>query len=110
MNARLDLTGETYFYGSRIQEIHLGEPELASYTGQFRSAELDTVYSLSIERGILTLRNRDTPPQKLIPIAKDEFDAGEFGRFVCERGSSGRVFGFRVFTQAARGIAFKKED
>jgi CubicO group peptidase (beta-lactamase class C family) len=110
MDARLDLTGETYFSGSRIQEIHLGEPELASYTGQFRSAELDTVYSLSLDKGMLTLRNRDTPPQKLIPIAKDEFDAGEFGRFVCERGSSGRVFGFRVFTQDARGIAFKKED
>src|SRR5580698_1902691 len=61
MNARLDLTGETYFSGSRTQEIPLGEPELASYTGQFRSTELDTVYSLSEVKGTLTLRNGDKP-------------------------------------------------
>jgi len=106
--AKLDIKGETYFSGSRVLELLVGEPVLASYTGQFASAELDTVYSLSIESGILTLRNRDNPPQKLTPIAKDEFDAGDFGRLVFERDSGGRVFGFRVFTQEARGIAFKK--
>ncbi len=109
VHAKLDMRGETYFSGSRVQELHLGEPVLASYTGQFRSAELDTVYSLSIDKGVLTLRNHDNPPQKLIPIAKDEFDAGDFGRLVFERDSGGRVFGFRVFTQDARGIAFSKE-
>jgi CubicO group peptidase (beta-lactamase class C family) len=110
MHAKLDLKGETYFSGSRIQELHLDKPVLASYTGQFRSTELDTVYGLSLEKDILTVRNRDNPPQKLTPIAQDEFDAGDLGRFVFERDSGGRVFGFRVFTQAASGIAFKKED
>lgn len=110
MHAKLDLKGETYFSGSRIQELHLDKPVLASYTGQFRSTELDTVYGLSLEKDTLTLRNRDNPPQKLTPIAKDEFDAGDLGRLVFERDSGGRVFGFRVFTQAASGIAFKKED
>ena len=110
MHAKLDLTGETYFSGSRIQELHLGKPVLVSNTGQFRSTELDTVYGLSLEKDSLTLRNRDNSPQKLTPIAKDEFDAGDLGRLVFERDSGGRVFGFRVFTQAARGIGFKKED
>jgi CubicO group peptidase (beta-lactamase class C family) len=110
MHAKLDLKGETYFSGSRIQELHLGELALASYTGRFRSAELDTVYGFSLEKDTLTLRNRDNPPQKLTPIARDEFDAGDLGRLVFERDSGGRVFGFRVFTQDARGIAFKKED
>ena len=112
MHARLDLKGETYFSGSRVQELHVGESVLASYTGQFRSAELDSVYGLSLEKDslLLTLLNRTNPPQKLTPIGKDEFDAGDIGRLVFERGSGGRVFGFRVFTQAARGIAFKKED
>lgn len=109
MQAKLDLKGETYFSGSRVRELHLGEPVLASYTGQFRSAELDTVYSLSIDKGVLTLRNCDNPPQKVTPIAKDEFDAGDFGRLVFEHDSGGRVLGFLVFTQAARDIAFKKE-
>jgi hypothetical protein len=110
MHAKLDLKGETYFSGSRVQERHLGEPVLASYAARFRSTELDTVYGLSLEKDTLTLRNRDNPPQKLTPIAKDEFDAGDFGRLVFERDSGRRIFGFRIFTQDARGIAFKKED
>ena len=112
MHANLDITGETYFSGGKIQELHLGEPVLAAYAGQFRSTELDAVYSLSVEKGTLSLslRNRDNPPQNLTPIAKDEFDAGDFGRLVFERDSGGRVFGFRVFTQDARGIAFKREE
>jgi CubicO group peptidase (beta-lactamase class C family) len=110
MQAKLVLKGETYFSGSRIQELRLGKTALASYTGQFRSTELDAVYGLSLEKDILTLRNRDNPPQELTPIAQDEFDAGDLGRLVFERDSGGRVFGFRVFTQEARGIAFKKEN
>jgi hypothetical protein len=110
MHAKLDLKGETYFSGSRIQELRLAKPALDSYTGQFRSAELDTVCGMSVEKDTLTLRDRDNPPQDLTPIAQDEFDAGDLGRLVFGRDSGGRVFGFRVFTQDARGIAFKKED
>jgi CubicO group peptidase (beta-lactamase class C family) len=109
MHAKLDLKGETYFSGNRIQELHLREPVLNSYTGRFRSTELDTVYGFSVEKDTLTLRNRENPPQKLTAIAKDEFDAGDLGRLVFERDASGRILGFRVFTQDARGIAFKKE-
>lgn len=110
MQAKHEKKGETYFSGSRVQELHLGEPALASYAGQFRSTELDTIYGLSLEKGALTLRNRDNPPQKLTPIAKDEFDADNFGTLVFERNSGGRVSGFRVYTDGARGIAFKKEE
>ena len=100
--------GEPSFSGDRIEEIHLGEPALASYTGQFRSTELDAFYGLSLEKDTLTLRNRNNPPQKLIPIAKDEFDAGDLGTLIFERDSGSRVLGFRVFPDDARGIEFKK--
>lgn len=110
MHAKLDLKGETYFSGNRVQELHLGEPVLASFTGRFQSPELDTVYRLSLESDSLTLRNRDNPPQKLTPIAKDEFDAGDLGRLVFQKDSSGRVLSFRVFAQDARGVAFRKEN
>ena len=110
MQANLVLKGETYFSGSRIKELRPSKAVLASYTGQFGSTELDAVYGLSLEKDILTLRNRDNPPQELTPIAQDEFDAGDLGRLVFERDSGGRVFGFRVFTQEASGIAFKKEN
>ncbi len=110
MHARLDIKGETYFTGSAVEQLHISEPRLASYTGQFRSTELDTVYGLFLEKDTLTLRNRDNPPQKLTPIAKDEFDAGDFGSLVFERDTDGRVFGIRLFTQDARAIAFRKEN
>jgi hypothetical protein len=109
-HAKLDIKGETYFSGSRVVELHLSEPVLASYTGRFSSTELNTVYGLYLEKDTLTLRNRDDPPQNLNPIAKDEFDAGDFGRLVFERDTGGRVSGFHVFTQGARGIAFRKEN
>jgi CubicO group peptidase (beta-lactamase class C family) len=108
LQAKVEMEGETYFSGSRIQELRLGKPVLASYTGQFRSTELDTAYSLSLETDTLTLRKRDNPPQKLAPIAQDEFDAGDLGTLVFERGSGGQVLGFRVFRERARGIPFEK--
>ena len=110
MHAKLDIKGETYFSGSRVVELHLSEAVLASYTGRFSSTELNAVYGLCLENHILTLRNRDDPPQNVSPIAMDEFDAGEFGRLVFERDTGGRVSGFHLFTQDARGIAFRKEN
>jgi CubicO group peptidase (beta-lactamase class C family) len=109
-HAKLEIKGETYFSGSKVQELRLDQVALAPYTGQFRSTELDTVYSMSLQKDYLTVRNGEKPPQKLTPIAKDEFDASELGRLVFERNSAARVIGFRVFTQDARGIPFKKED
>jgi CubicO group peptidase (beta-lactamase class C family) len=108
MKAKLDIQGETYFSGSRVEELPLGNPELAAYAGQFRSAELDATYSLSLEQGKLTLRNRENPPGKLIQIAPEEFDAGDLGRIVLHRESDGRVSSLSVFTQDVRGIEFKK--
>ena len=107
-HAKIDLMGKPSFSGRRIGEIHLGKPALASYTGQFRSTELDAVYGLSLEKDTLTLRNRDNPLQKLTPIAKDQFDTVDLGTLLFERDLGGRVLGFRLFVGDARGIAFKK--
>lgn len=108
MKARLDIQGETYFSGSRVEEIRLSNPELAAYAGRFQSAELDATYSLSLEQGTLTLRNRDNPPEQLIPVAPDEFDANALGRVVFHRDSDGRVSNLTVFTQDVRGVEFQR--
>jgi hypothetical protein len=108
MTARLDIQGETYFLGRRVDERQSSKPELASYVGQFRSPELDATYSLSLELGKLSLRDRDTEPQKLTPIAPDEFDANDLGRIVFHRDLQGRVSGLAVFAQDVRGVEFKK--
>jgi len=108
MKASLDIQGETYFSGSRVEEIRLSNPELAAYAGRFQSAELDATYSLSLEEGTLTLRNRDNPPEQLIPVAPDEFDANALGRLVFHRDSDGRVSNLTVFTQDVRGVEFQR--
>lgn len=108
MNAKLNIQGETYFSGRRVEELRLSNTALAAYAGQFRSSELDATYSLSLEQGTLTLRNRDNAPEKLIPIATDEFDAKGLGRIVFHRDSQGQVSGLAVFTQDARDIELKR--
>jgi CubicO group peptidase (beta-lactamase class C family) len=110
MKARLDIQGETYFSGSRVEELRLSGTALAAYEGRFRSTELDATYSLSLEQGTLALRNRDNPPEKLIPITPDEFDAGSLGRVVFHRDSDGRVSSLTVFTQDVRGIEFQNTN
>jgi CubicO group peptidase (beta-lactamase class C family) len=104
MKATLDIQGETYFSGRRVEEVRSSSTALAAYVGQFQSPELDVTYSVSLEHGILTLRNRDNPPKKLTQIAPDEFDSNELGRIVFHRDLQGRVSALVVFTQDARGV------
>jgi CubicO group peptidase (beta-lactamase class C family) len=110
MKSRLDIQGENYFSGSKVEEIHLSNTALAAYAGRFRSAELDATYSLSLQHGALTLQIRENPSERLIPIAASEFDAGEIGRIVFHRDSESRVSGLTVFTQDVRGIEFQKTN
>lgn len=108
MKATLDLEGETYFSGNKVNETHLSEAVLSGYTGEYRSEELDASYSLSILQGTLTLKHHDNSPVKLNPVAQDQFDAGDLGTIVFHVDANHRVSALTVFSQAARGISFRK--
>ena len=108
MKARLDIQGETYFSGRKVEELHSSNAALAAYAGQFQSQELDVMYRVSLEHGILTLRNGDNSLKKLTQIAPDEFDSDELGRIVFRRDLQGRVSALAVFTQDVRGIELRK--
>jgi hypothetical protein len=110
MKARLDIQGETYFSGRKVDELHSSKTALAAYAGQFRSQELDATYSVSLEHGMLTLRNGDNAPNKLTQIAPDEFDSNELGRIVFRRNLRGRVSALAVFTQDVRGVELRKQN
>jgi hypothetical protein len=90
MRARLDIQGETYFSGARIEEIHLTQTTLADYEGRFRSEELDATYRLSIMQGTLTLSSHENRAEKLTPIIQDEFDAGSIGTVLFHREKDGK--------------------
>ena len=110
MEARLDIEGETYFSGTRVEEPHLSTTELAAYAGRFRSGELDATYDLSVEDGALMLRMGDNPPKKLNAIAPDEFEINDLGAIVFHRDERKRVRGLSLFAQSSRGIEFSKTN
>ena len=107
MKATLETDGGTFFAGKRIESPHLSETELAAYAGQYRSAELEATYNLSIDQGSLMLTTNWNPPLKLIPIARDEFESEEFN-VVFQRDANHRVSGLSVFTIRARNVSFDR--
>jgi hypothetical protein len=108
MKATLVTDGETFFAGKRIDAPHPSEANRADYAGQYRSAEIDTTYDLSIDSGGLLLRNKWNPPLKLTAIAPDEFESGDLGTLVFRRDANHRVGGLSVFTVNARDVNFEK--
>jgi CubicO group peptidase (beta-lactamase class C family) len=108
MKARLDIQGETYFSGRKVEALNSSGTALAAYAGQFHSQELDATYSVSLEHGMLTLRVGDIPPKKLTQIAPDEFDSNGLGRIAFRRDLQGRVSALAIFTQDVRGMELRK--
>jgi CubicO group peptidase (beta-lactamase class C family) len=110
MKATLEMDGNTFFAGKRIEEPHLSDADLATYAGQFRSTELDATYNLSITKGGLSLRDSSVPTLRLTPIAPDEFESEEFGTIVFRRDADRHVIGLYVFTVNARNVSFEKTN
>ena len=108
MRATLVTDGGTFFAGKRIDEPKLSETELMDYAGQYTSSEIQTTYVLSIDQGVLVLRNKWNPPIKLTAIAPGEFESGGLGTLVFRRDANQRVSGLSVFTVNARDINFER--
>ncbi|MGC2404218.1 MAG: serine hydrolase domain-containing protein [Acidobacteriaceae bacterium] len=110
MSATLVMDGDTFFAGKRIEDLHLTNAQLATYTGRFRSAEVGAVYTLSIEGGSLLLRLNWNPPLKLNPIATDQFENEDLGTIIFQRNASQQVSGLSLSSARARGVLFQKTD
>jgi len=110
MKATLEMDGEAFFAGRRIQEPRLSDAELSSYAGRYRSTEIDALYRLSVEKGSLVLQLNWNSPLKLVPIALDEFECEELGTVVFRRDAHHRLSGMSLFSVNARGVSFEKEN
>jgi CubicO group peptidase (beta-lactamase class C family) len=108
MSCTLEVDGETFFAGKRIQDLHLSDADLAAYAGLYKSTELDVTYNLSINQGSLTIRNNWNPPVRLTPVALDEFESEDLGTIVFHKDANHHVSGLRVFTVNARNVSFEK--
>lgn len=104
----LDVNGEKYFAGKRLKERPMGDAVLKPYVGDYHSPELKGEMHLALEKSKLFLRIGGNPPVALLPVAKDEFIwAGSFS-MIFHRDMQGKVSGFSVFEQSARGIEFER--
>ena len=108
MRCSLAIPGEVYFSGDKLEPVHLSEAELARFTGRYHSDELDATYTLSAEKGKLTVKAGDKPPVIFDPATLDEFCSSDFRTLVFQPDADRRISGFSVFTQAARGIMFNR--
>lgn len=106
----LDMNGETYCAGRRLSQIHLDNAALQVFTGDYKSAELESTIQLSVEHNNLILKDRNNPPLTLTPISNDEFEAE--GSFVIDfhRDEHGRVLGLSWSEHAARNIDFARTN
>jgi CubicO group peptidase (beta-lactamase class C family) len=110
MQATLDMNGEKYFVGKKLSEVSLDEAALETFTGDYKSPELDGAIQVSVEHGNLIFRSGTNPPLTLTPIDKNEFVAS--GSFFIEfnRDEHGRVSGLSIFEHAARGLKFARSN
>lgn len=105
---KLENDDKIMFEGTRVEELHLGEPALRAYAGEYKSTELDATYKLVIENGALTLHSGWNPPVKLEPLVPDEFIIGQMGTAVFHRDGAKHVSGLSVYSGRIRDVAFAK--
>jgi len=108
MRCSLVIPGEVYFSGERLEPVHLNESDLARLAGRYHSDELDATYTLSVDRGKLTVEEGDKPPVIFDPATHDEFYSSDLRTLVFPPEADRRISGFELFTQAARAIVFNK--
>lgn len=109
MKATLEMDGEAFFAGTRVETPHLTDAALSAYAGQYRSEELDATYRLTVEKGSLLLHRNWDPPLKLTPLTQDEFECSDLGvTMVFQRDAGQRVNQLSVYEVNARNIRFDK--
>ena len=80
------------------------------FTGNYYSTDLDTSYSLRIDKGKLVLNHARLEPVQLDPRIPDVFagDRRHFSSLAFEKETNGRVTGFYLATDGVADIWFQK--
>ncbi|MEM7204378.1 MAG: serine hydrolase [Planctomycetota bacterium] len=83
--------------------------QLARYVGRYRSAELETVYELTIVDGKLTLQHRRLDPITLTPVEEHEFTGGfPVADVVFHTDEEGAVTALEASNRRTRGVRFSR--
>jgi len=79
--------------------------DLAAFAGRYFSDELETFYTITLERDTLVVRQRRLDDAKLRPGEKDRFAGGGLS-YEFERDRNGEVIGFYVANGRTRDVRF----
>lgn len=83
--------------------------ELGVYTGEYYSAELDVLYSLRMEEGILVFQLPWQKPRELTPMFGETFENPDWGAFEFRRGPQGSITGFTLQSGSIRNLWFLRK-
>lgn len=81
--------------------------ELAAFEGRYYSEELETFYTITLERDTLVVRHQRRDDAKLKSGESDRFSGGGLN-FAFERDRNGRVIGFYVANGRTRDVRFER--
>lgn len=108
MRCSLVIPGEVYFSGDRLDPIRVDAAALRRLAGKYYSDELDATYTLSAEKGKLIVQVGDMPAVIFDAATHDEFYSRDFRTLVFQTKGDRPIAGFKLFTQSARGIVFRR--
>lgn len=102
--------------GQEMRATRLGEDraawkptpkDLAAFVGRYFSEELETFYTIALERDTLVVRHRRRDDAKLTSGEPDQFAGGGLN-FAFERDRNGMVIGFYVANGRTRDVRFER--
>jgi hypothetical protein len=97
---------------ARKIDFTLSPDEMAEYTGQFYSEEIETIYTIELQDDELIMQNYQIEEEmKLDPTKKDQFGSVmpiQTVEFV--RGEDGEITGFNASNGRTRNVFFRKME
>ncbi len=84
--------------------------DLAGFSGNYYSPELDIVYRLSVTNAGLTAQFGERAPVTLRPTEKDGFSGPQGLRVKFSRAANGRANGFRLGAGRVQNLRFVRQD
>ena len=91
----------------RVTQAQPTPDELNAYAGSYVSEEIEPVYRIIVENGILVLKRLKSKPEKLQPTLVDYFE-GSNGDLHFQRDQSGKISGFVLNSDRIKNFRFRK--
>ena len=97
--------------GIKILPVHLNPEQMAEYTGEYYSSELDTFYRIVLEEDRLITTHQKHDDFPLSPITPDYYSGTEwfFRTIHFTRDNDNRINGFMLTGSRVRNLRFSKQ-